>query len=83
MSALLDTPASDTNPAAAETLARWQAREAEVRERMKNTGLGRPEQFAGKTGMQVFEAMLAGEIPAPPISRTLDFALVEVEPGRV
>jgi len=83
MSALLDTSLSDTNPAVAETLARWQARDAEVRERMKNTGLGRPEQFAGKTGMQVFEAMLAGEIPAPPISRTLDFALVEVEPGRV
>jgi uncharacterized protein (TIGR00369 family) len=33
--------------------------------------------------MQVFEAMLAGEIPIPPISGTLDFLLVEVEPGRV
>ena len=27
--------------------------------------------------------MIAGELPAPPISQTLDFILVEAEPGRV
>ncbi|MED5621368.1 PaaI family thioesterase [Ideonella sp. BN130291] len=64
------------------TLAEWQARDAEVRARIRHTGLGRPEQFAGKTGMQVFEALLAGEIPAPPISATLNFSLVEATPGR-
>ena len=32
--------------------------------------------------MQVFEAMLAGELPPAPIAQTLDFMLVEVEPGR-
>jgi uncharacterized protein (TIGR00369 family) len=77
MSALPQTPAAES------TLAAWQAREAEVRTRRRNVGLGRPEQFAGRTGMQIFEAMLAGEIPYPPISGTLDFFLVEAEPGRV
>ena len=66
-----------------QTLAEWQRRDAELRERKLKPGLGRPEQFAGRTGMQVFEAMLAGEIPVPPISATLDFLLVEAEPGRV
>ena len=66
-----------------DTLARWQAQEAAVRARAQPSGLGRPEQFAGKTGLQIFEALMAGEIPAPPISRTLDFILVEAQPGRV
>jgi len=66
-----------------DTLAQWQAADEQMRTRMKNIGLGTPEQFAGKTGMQIFEAMLAGDIPVPPISRTLDFILVEAQPGRV
>jgi uncharacterized protein (TIGR00369 family) len=71
------------DPATETTLAAWQAREAEVRALNPNTGLGRPDQFAGRTGMEVFRAILAGEIPVPPISDTLDFVLVEAEPGRV
>ncbi|HSI58199.1 MAG TPA: PaaI family thioesterase [Ideonella sp.] len=63
-------------------LAEWQAREAELRQRMTQAGLARPEQIAGKTGMQIFEAMFAGEIPYPPIADTLDFQLVEAEYGR-
>ena len=63
-------------------LAEWQAREAELRQRMTRTGIARPEQIAGKTGMQIFEAMFAGEIPYPPIADTLDFTLVEAEFGR-
>ncbi|WP_372524708.1 PaaI family thioesterase [Piscinibacter sp.] len=65
------------------TLAAWQARETQLRARRLQPGLGRPEQFAGRSGIQIFEAMLAGEIPVPPISGTLDFMLVEAEPGRV
>src|SRR5689334_19699512 len=68
---------------AASTLAAWQARDAEARERLLHVGLGRPEQFAGRSGIEIFQAMLRGEIPAPPISRTLDFILVEASPGRV
>lgn len=61
------------------TLAAWRARAAEIG--CREVGLGRPEQFAGKSGMQIFEAMLAGHIPAPPITRTLNFTLVEARPG--
>jgi len=64
------------------TLAAWRAAEDQVRARRHHTGLGRPEQFAGRSGIQIFEAMLAGEIPAPPITRTLNFLLVEAQPGR-
>jgi uncharacterized protein (TIGR00369 family) len=65
-----------------DTLARWQAQEAEVRARQLPTGLGRPEQFAGKSGMEIFQAMLRGELPPAPITSTLGFMLMEVAPGR-
>ena len=71
---------------AAETLAVWEAKEQEVLERIRKgsagVGVARPEQVMGKTGMEIFHAMLAGEIPVPPIAETLDFFLVEVEHGR-
>src|SRR5205807_6464089 len=41
------------------TLAAWRAREAEVRAHDVPVGLGRPEQFAGKTGLQIFQSILA------------------------
>ncbi|MEP7296239.1 MAG: PaaI family thioesterase [Burkholderiales bacterium] len=44
---------------------------------MTRSGVARPEQVAGLTGMQVFEAMFAGELPYPPIADTNDFFLVE------
>ena len=69
--------------AVTDTLAAWQAREAELRALQLRSGLGRPEQFAGRSGIEIFQAMLRGEIPVPPISETLDFQLVEAEPGRV
>ena len=71
-----------TSVDAAAVLAQWQAQAALLVERMGEPGVARPEQVAGKTGMQVFEAMLAGEIPHSPIAQTLDFMLVEVEYGR-
>jgi len=64
------------------TLAAWQAREAEVRATVKGVGVARPDQVAGKTGLQVFDSMLAGEIPAAPIAHTMDFILAEASPGR-
>jgi uncharacterized protein (TIGR00369 family) len=64
-----------------QTLAAWRNRESELRARSAGHGLARPEQFAGKSGMAVFEAMLAGEMPRAPISQTLNFLLVEASPG--
>ena len=74
---------SDTRTAAIDLLPAWQAREAELRAVTRETGIATREQVAGKTGLQLFEAMLAGALPAPPIGRTLDFTLVEAEFGHV
>lgn len=64
-----------------DTLQRWRAREDELAARAAPIGLARPEQIAGKSGLQVFEAMLAGQIPRAPITTTLQFWLVEARPG--
>ena len=61
----------------------WEAEEAAVRARlMPQVGVARPDQVMSRTGMQMFEAMLAGELPAPPITQALDFTLLHAEPGR-
>ena len=71
---------------AAEVLAAWEQKEEEVLARLRNSeagiGVARPEQVMGKTGMEIFAAMLAGELPVPPIAETLGFFLVEVDRGR-
>lgn len=68
---------------AEQTLARWQAEEAAIRERMRQSaGSFRPEQVIGRPGIELFEAMLRGELPGAPIGRTLDFLLVHAEVGR-
>lgn len=64
------------------TLAAWRARDAELRSRLGAAGVATPAQLAGRSGLELFEAMFAGEVPYPPISQTLDFLLVEAEPGR-
>lgn len=71
----------NTTPTPDQVLARWRARENDLRSHIAEPGIGRPEQFAGRSGMQVFEAMFKGEIPPPPICETLDFLLVEASPG--
>lgn len=76
-----DTPAPDPSDAAA-VLADWQ-REGDFRSKaMSHPGVARPAQVAGKTGLEVFAMMFAGEIPYPPIAETLDFQLIEVAHGR-
>lgn len=41
------------------------------------------EQIAHLGGLEIYEAMLRGELPPPPIFETAGFMLVEAEPGRV
>jgi uncharacterized protein (TIGR00369 family) len=63
----------------------WLAAEREVMARLEagvGAGVARPEQVAGKTGIEMMQAMLRGELPYPPMAKTLDFGLLEVEPGR-
>src|SRR6476619_3611859 len=63
----------------------WLAQEREVVARLDagvGAGVARPDQVAGKTGLEIMQAMLRGELPYPPIAKTLDFSLLEVEAGR-
>lgn len=69
-----------------ETLQHWMEQAAAVRARALagggEPGIATPAQVAGKTGLEIMQAMLAGELPYPHIADTLDFALVEVERGK-
>ena len=63
----------------------WLAQESEVRSRTEGgvgCGVATPEQVAGKSGLELMQAMLRGELPTPPIARTLNFVLLEVDAGR-
>jgi uncharacterized protein (TIGR00369 family) len=44
-------------------------------------GVARPDQIAGKSGLELMQAMLRGELPSPSIAHTLDFVLVRAEYG--
>ena len=62
----------------------WIAQEAEVVQRLEagpGPGLARPEQVAGKTGLEMMQAMLNAEIPYAAIAKTLDFTLLLVSRG--
>ncbi|WP_017758116.1 PaaI family thioesterase [Pseudacidovorax intermedius] len=66
-------------------LQRWLDDEATVRARLDagaGPGVARPEQVMGRSGLEVMQAMLAGELPYAEIARTLDFVLIEAEAGR-
>ncbi len=63
----------------------WLAQEREVMARLEagvGPGAVPPAQAAGMSGLEIMHAMLRGEVPYPPIAKTLDFTLLEVEPGR-
>jgi uncharacterized protein (TIGR00369 family) len=72
------TAAPDTAEAPATVLARWQAEAAALLARAGAVGAIPPARVAGKTGLETFRMMLAGELPRPPITETLDFMLVEI-----
>eukprot|EP01041_Mallomonas_annulata_P041455 gene41455-65536_t len=76
MSTTTDKPHND--------LEAWLARERDVRTRMDagvGPGVARPEQVAGKTGLQVMQGLLTGEMPFAHMAKTLDVMLIEVGPG--
>ena len=63
----------------------WLAEEALVLARLSagaGPGVARPDQLTGKTGLQLMQGMLDGELPYAEIAQTLDFMLIEVGPGR-
>jgi uncharacterized protein (TIGR00369 family) len=79
---------TDTAPTAppadaAATLARWEADEAAVRARLAPPGVPRPEQVGPLTGLQMFEAISAGQLPSVPIGAAMDFCPIEFAWGRM
>ncbi len=78
--------APSTPEDAAATAARWTAELEAVRRRISaaggQPGLARPEQVAGKSGLEIMQGVLDGSLPYAWIAETLDFGLVEVGPGR-
>ena len=46
-------------------------------------GVAQPNQVAGKTGLEVMQGLLSGELPYASIAKTLDFVLIEVSAGQV
>ncbi len=45
-------------------------------------GVASAPQIQGKTGLEVMQGLLSGELPYASIAKTLDFLLVEVHPGK-
>jgi uncharacterized protein (TIGR00369 family) len=67
-----------------DTIETWLAQEREILQRLERgpgPGVARPEQIAGKTGLEQMQAMLNGDIPFAAIAQTLDFLIVEVGDG--
>ncbi len=69
----------------ASTLETWIEQERLVRSRLDvgaGPGVATREQIAGKTGLEVMQGLLSGELPYATIAKTLDFVLIEVSPGQ-
>lgn len=75
-----------TDTTAEVTLKSWQTQLEEVRQRRierggGQAGLAKPQQVAGKTGLQVMTALLEGELPHPYMADTFDCDLIEIGDG--
>ncbi|WP_211440623.1 PaaI family thioesterase [Collimonas humicola] len=70
-------------PTREETLAQWLAQESAVRAKLAAPGVASLEQLKQCSGVEFLQRILAGELPIPPIAQTLDFTLLEAEPGCV
>lgn len=64
-----------------QTLAEWKSKEVSVRERLGAPAAIPRESAFGMSGMQIFEAIFSGELPAPPIGETMDFIPIHMAPG--
>lgn len=64
-----------------EIIARWEADEARVRKRLSAPDVVPRGKAFTRSGLEMFEAIFAGELPPPPIGDTLDFIPVHMESG--
>jgi len=59
----------------------WKEKELAVRKNLSAPGTAPREKVFGMSGMEVFEAIFAGDLPAPPIGDAMDFIPIYMEPG--
>lgn len=64
-----------------QTLAQWEAEEKALRARLQAPDTTPRDQIARRSGMELFEAIFAGQLPPAPIGDTLDFVAIHMEPG--
>ena len=64
-----------------DVIALWTREEAAVRARLLPVGVAPRARMAGMSGMDIFTAIFAGELPPPPMGETLDFVPVHVVAG--
>lgn len=79
-----DSSVKDNTPGNSDLLAAWLDREGDVRRALEvgpGHGVLDPEQVGHLPGLEVMRAMMEGRLPAPTISRTLDFLLVHLGEG--
>ena len=65
-------------------LEQWLADEAAVRKHQDagpGPGVAQPEQIAGKTGLELMQGMLRGQMPYAAIAKTLDYMLIAADKG--
>ena len=65
-------------------LTQWLNEEAQILQALNagaGPGVARPEQIAGKTGLEQMQAMLRGETPHAAIAHTLDFLVIGIGDG--
>lgn len=62
---------------------RWLEEEQQVRAALGQPGSATPDVIARYSGMEFPQAMARGELHYPPMADTLNFTLVQFEPGRV
>lgn len=67
----------------AAVLRQWLEDERRAKQKIGKAGSSTPDVIANYDGMEFLQAMLAGQLPYPPIADTLNFSLIHVEPGRV
>jgi uncharacterized protein (TIGR00369 family) len=69
----------------AESISPWLAEGQALQLRLRaarGPGVARPDEVHGRSGLQLMQAMLRGEMPYPHIADTMDFLLMEVAEGR-
>lgn len=67
------------------TLETWLAQEQELRALIAQghgPGVPNPQWIAQRSGLELIQAMMRGEVQSPSMGATLNFALIEAEPGR-